>query len=446
MHRNEISLSTKLQRIEELADQDQNMRFTSLAHLLTPEMLRMSFKKLNQRASAGADGVTIEEFREGLGTHIEALHGELKSGKYRATSVRRVYIPKANGKMRPLGIPTVKDRVTQRAVGEIISRIYEPYFVDNSYGFRPKRSCHDAIKALKKAARSKRSNYVVEADIKSYFDTVNHEWMMKFLSHRIADKQILRLVKKWLNAGYMEKGVTCRTEEGTPQGGPISPLLANIYLHYVLDLWFEKRFKKSCEGKSVLIRYADDFVICFEKKEEAERFMKEMEERFAAFNLTLAVDKTQLIEFSKRSEHNKIKGKCTERKTFDFLGFTFYMRMKNDGKYTVACKPGRKSRNRFLESIKGWLRDNINGNVWYHAFTLRRKLFGYYNYFGLKYCTPSLIRIRFHVERIWLKLLRRRSHKHNLSWQKFYAKPWRNKLPRPAGYQFFGCVIGSRMP
>ena len=432
MHRNETNLSTKLQRIEELAEKDQNMRFTSLAHLLNPEMLRTSFKKLNQHGAAGVDGITVKEYREYLGINTEALHKELKSGKYRATSVRRVYIPKADGKLRPLGIPTVKDRVLQRAVGDIISKIYEPYFIENSYGFRPKRSCHDAINALKKAARSKRSNYVVEADIKSYFDTVNHDWMMKFLSHRIADKQILRLVKKWLNAGHMENGVVSHNKEGTPQGGPISPLLANIYLHYVLDLWFEKRFKKSCEGRAKLIRYADDFVVCFEKKEEAERFMIEMEKRFAAFNLTLAVDKTQLIEFSKRSRHNGTKGECIVKKTFDFLGFTHYMRRKNNGKYTVASKPSRKSRNKFLKSVKGWLRDNINKNVWYHAFSLRKKLFGYYNYFGLKHCLPSLIKTRFHVERIWLKLLRRRSHKHNLTWEKYLTKPWRFKLPKPS--------------
>lgn len=431
MHRNETGLSTKLQRIEELAEKDQNMRFTSLAHLLNPEMLRMSFKKLNQHGAAGVDGITVKEYREYLGINTEALHKELKSGKYRAASVRRVYIPKADGKLRPLGIPTVKDRIVQRAVGEIISRIYEPYFIDDSYGFRPKRSCHDAIKALKKAARSKRSNYVVEADIKSYFDTVNHDWMMKFLAHRIADRSILRLVKKWLNAGHMENGVVSRNEEGTPQGGPISPLLANIYLHYVLDLWFEKRFKKSCEGEVKLIRYADDFVVCFEKKEEAERFMIEMEKRFAAFNLTLAVDKTQLVEFSKRSKHNGTKGECSVKKTFDFLGFTFYMRKRSLGKYTIAVKPCRKSQNKFLKSVKGWLRDNINRNVWYHAFTLRKKLIGFYNYFGLRYCLPSLKNIRFHVERIWLKLLRRRSHKHNLTWEKFLLKPWRLKLPKP---------------
>lgn len=431
MLRNEENLSTKLQRIGELAEKDQAIRFTSLAHLLTPEHLEKSFRKLNQRGAAGVDGMTIKKYKEKLVWNIESLYEELKSGKYRATSVRRKYISKANGKLRPLGIPTVKDRIVQRAVGEIISRIYEPYFIENSYGFRPGRSCHDAIKALKKAARSKRSNYVVEADIKSFFDTVNHDWMMKFLSHRIADKQILKLIKKWLNAGHMEKGVVCRDEEGTPQGGPISPLLANIYLHYVLDLWFEKKFRKSCRGKAVLVRYADDFVVCFENKEEAERFLKEMEARFAAFNLTLAVDKTQLIEFSKQSKHNGTKGERSAKTTFDFLGFTHYMRRKRNGKYTVASKPSSKSRNKFLKSIKGWLRDNINSNVWYQAFSLRKKLFGYYNYFGLKYCKPSLEHVRFHVERIWLKLLRRRSHKHDLSWEKYLSKPWRWKLPKP---------------
>jgi RNA-directed DNA polymerase len=309
MHRNEEPVSTQLQRIEELACRHTDLRFTSLAHLMTPVYLGECFKKLNQRAAAGTDGQTMSEFKENLARNAEELYELLKGNRYRATSVRRVYIPKANGKMRPLGIPTVKDRVVQRAVGGIISRIYEPYFIETSYGFRPGRSAHDALSVLKKTVQKKGIRYVVEADIKSYFDTVNHEWMMKFLGHRIADRTVLRLVRKWLVAGYMERGVVTRTGEGTPQGGPISPLLANIYLHYVLDLWFEKKFKKTCRGETALIRYADDFVVCFERKDEAERFLKEMEERFMAFNLGLSAEKTKLIEFGKRSSQNGLKGK-----------------------------------------------------------------------------------------------------------------------------------------
>jgi RNA-directed DNA polymerase len=431
MHRNEESLSTKLHRIDELAKKDQSMKFTSLAHLLNEEMLTESYKGLNRRGSPGIDGVTIRGFGENIEENIRALHSELKSGRYRATSVRRVYIPKANGKQRPIGIPTVKDRIVQRAVAEIIGAVYEPYFIEHSYGFRPGRSCHDAIRELKRATRKSRAKYVIEADISSYFDKVNHDWMMKFLAHRIADKTILRLVKKWLNAGFMENGVKCRTDEGTPQGGPISPLLANIYLHYVLDLWFEKKYRKSCEGKATLIRYADDFVVSFDKKEEAERFLKELKDRLAAFNLTLAVDKTRLLEFGRRSMHNTAKGKAGVDKTFDFLGFTMYARKRKNGRYSIAAKPSRARKNRFLRAVKEWLRVNMHRNIWYQAFSLRRKLFGYYNYFGLKYCLPSLEHVKFHVARIWLKTLRRRSQRAYISWNKFLASPYYWKLPKP---------------
>lgn len=432
MRRNEESLSTKLRRIDELAEKDQRVRFTSLAHLLNEEMLTDSYKKLNRKGAPGTDGVSIGGFGEQLEENIKTLYEELKSGTYRATSVRRVYIPKANGKQRPIGIPTVKDRIVQRSVAEIIGAIYEPYFIEHSYGFRPGRSCHDAIRELKRVARKRRGRYIVEADIKSYFDKVNHDWMMKFLEHRIADKTILRLVKKWLNAGYMENGVKCRTEEGTPQGGPISPLLANIYLHYVLDLWFEKKYLKSCEGRTTLIRYADDFVVSFEKKEEAERFLREMKERLAAFNLTLAVDKTRLLEFGRRSSNNTTKGKAGVIKTFDFLGFTMYARKRRNGRYSIAAKPSRDRKNRFLLKVKEWLRKNMNRNVWYQAFSLRRKLIGYYNYFGLKYCLPALEHVKFHVARIWLKTLRRRSQRAFVSWERFLSSSWYRKLPKPA--------------
>jgi len=431
MHRNEESLSTKLHRIDELAKNDQGMKFTSLAHLLNEEMLTESYKRLNRKGAPGVDGVTIRGFGENTEENIRALYEELKSGKYRATSVRRVYIPKANGKQRPIGIPTVKDRIVQKAVAEIIGAVYEPYFIEHSYGFRPGRSCHDAIKELKRTTRKSRAKYVVEADISSYFDKVNHDWMMKFLAHRIADKTILRIVKKWLNAGFMENGVKCRTNEGTPQGGPISPLLANIYLHYVLDLWFEKKYRKSCEGKATLIRYADDFVVSFDKKEEAERFLKELKDRLAAFNLTLAVDKTRLLEFGRRSMHNTAKGKAGVDKTFDFLGFTMYARKRKNGRYSISAKPSRARKNRFLRAVKEWLRVNMHRNIWYQAFSLRRKLFGYYNYFGLKYCLPSLEHVKFHVARIWLKTLRRRSQRAYISWNKFLASPYYWKLPKP---------------
>ena len=431
MRRNESTVSTQLQGIEALASRDTGLRFTSLAHLLTPAFLSECFKGLNQRGAAGSDGVTMKEFKADLMARVEEVYGELKSDRYRATSVRRVYIPKANGTLRPLGIPTVKDRLVQRAVGEIVSRIYEPYFIDRSYGFRPRRSAHDALEELRKTINKKEIRYVVEADIKSYFDTVNHEWMMKFLAHRVADGAILRLVRKWLKAGCMEKGVVCRNDEGTPQGGPISPLLANIYPHYVLDLWFEKKFRKTCRGNTALIRYADDFVVCFEHRDEAERFLKEMSGRFAAFNLELAGEKTRLIEFGKHSTLNGTKGRTGEQKTFDFLGFTHYMRKRSRG-YRVAVKPSSKSRNRYLAAIKKWLKENRERSVWFQANSLKRKLIGYYNYFGLRYCKSALSHVKFHVVRLWLMSLRRRGQKHRLWWGTFLNKPWVRLLPEPS--------------
>jgi RNA-directed DNA polymerase len=260
------------------------MRFTSLAHLLTEEYLRESFAKLNKYAAPGVDGVTMKQYRESLDANIGQLHERLRTGRYRASPVRRVYIPKPNGKQRPLGIPTVEDRTVQRAVAGIIEAIYEPYFCDCSYGFRPGRSCHDALERLRKVVDRRRVGWVVEADIKAYFDAVNHAWLRKFLADRIADSTVLRLVGKWLRSGIMENGVVSKSEEGTPQGGPISPLLANIYLHYVLDLWFEKRVRPQVRGRCELIRYADDFVVCFEHHEEALQFMAQLRERFEQFH------------------------------------------------------------------------------------------------------------------------------------------------------------------
>jgi RNA-directed DNA polymerase len=388
------------------------------------------FSKLNQRGTAGTDGVTMSEFKANLEHNVEEIYTELRTARYSATSVRRVYIPKANGKLRPLGIPTVKDRLVQRAVGGIISTIYEPYFLDVSYGFRPGRSAHDALETLRKIINKKKIRYVVEADIKSYFDKVNHDWLMKFLGHRIADSVILRLVKKWLKAGYMERGVVSRTEEGTPQGGPISPLLANIYLHYVLDLWFEKKFKMTCKGNAEMVRYADDFVVCFERKDEADRFQMEMADRFAAFNLELSEEKTVCIEFGATASCNGMKGSSGFQRTFDFLGFTHYMRKRRYG-FRVGVKPSRTSRNRFLKNTKEWLKENREKSVWYQGYRLRKKLFGCYNYFGLRNCQPALRHVKYHVVRLWLISLRRRSQRHCLWWHVFLKKPWVRLLPNP---------------
>jgi len=401
---------------------------------LAPDFLKASFKKLNKHGAPGPDGITMGTFEGNLDAEIDAVWQDLRAGKYRASPVRRVYIPKANGKRRPLGVPTVRDRTVQRAVGELIGAVYEPYFKDFSHGFRPGRSTHDALESLRVAVDRTPIRWVVEADIASYFDTVNHRWLMKFLQHRIADRSLLRLVAKWLKAGVMEDGVVGRSDEGTPQGGPLSPLLANIYLHYVLDLWFDHRFKPSVAGSCTLVRYADDFVVCFEHRHEAERFRQELEARFAEFGLRLSAEKTRLIEFGTESPQNGRTGPTDEARSFDFLGFTHYMRKRQGkrGAYRVARKPSRKSRNKFLDGIKDWLERNRHLSVWCQAKVLRRKLTGYYAYFGLRHCLPALNHIKWHVGRLWIMALRRRSQRHRLWWSSVLRRPWFNSLPEPS--------------
>lgn len=425
------SVSTKLERIATLARSDQRLKFTSLAHLLTEEYLRENLAKLNKHAAAGVDGVTVEQYRQSADEHIRGVYEQLRAGRYRASPVRRVYIPKDNGKQRPLGIPTVQDRVVQRAVAGIIQTIYEPYFCDCSYGYRPGRSCHDALEKLRQIVDRQPVRWVVEADIKAYFDTVNHAWLQKFLSDRIADNVIRRLVGKWLRSGIMENGVVSKSEEGTPQGGPISPLLANIYLHYVLDLWFKLRVKAQMRGVCELVRYADDFVVCFEHREEAQKFMLMLRERFKQFHLELSDEKTRVVEFGKYSSRNGQKG-TEETRTFDFLGFTHYMRKRSKrGVYRLARKPSAKRRRRFLRSTQEFLSKHRQRDVWWQAYRLKAKLQGYYAYYGLRHCKKTLEHLKWHVERIWVSQLRRRSQRHKLQWSRMHRYPWFCLLPEP---------------
>lgn len=435
MLRNAEDVFTKLQRIETLAKQDVKLKFTSLAHLLTPELLQNALEKLNKHGAPGVDGVTVKEFANKAEENIAALHIELKEMKYRASNVRRAYIPKSNGKLRPLGIPTVKDRVVQSAMATIIQTIYEPYFLDVSYGFRPGRSAHDALEEIKAAVDKMPVNWIVDVDIKGYFDHVNHDWMIKFLEHRIADKTMLRLVSKCLKAGILDNGVVVRNEEGTPQGGPISPLLANIYLHYVLDLWFEKQYKMQCRGYSFMVRYADDFVVGFEREEAAKQFLEDLRARFAEFGLEIAEEKTQIVKFGRNSteEDGDKGGPEAPTGTFKFLGFTHYMKQRGDGtkrKPMVARKPRIESRNKFLKDVKIWLKECMHTSIPWQREKLSIKLQGYYRYFGLRHCKPALEHVKHHVERLWITVLRRRSQRHNLHWSTVSGQVW-FRLPEP---------------
>lgn len=433
MHRNAEDVFTKLQRIEKLAKQDVKLKFTSLAHLLTPELLKHALEKLNKHGAPGVDGVTVKAFASKAEENITALHLELKEMKYRASNVRRVHIPKSNGKLRPLGIPTVKDRIVQSAMATIIQTIYEPYFMELSYGFRPRKSAHDALEAIKAAVDKTPINWIVDVDIRGYFDHVNHDWMIKFLEHRITDKRMLRLVSKCLKAGILDNGVVTRNEEGTPQGGPISPLLANIYLHYTLDLWYEKQYKLRCLGRSFMVRYADDFVVGFEREEEAREFLQALRRRFAEFGLEIAEEKTQIVRFGRNSGTKDGEQGEPKTGTFNFLGFTHYMKQRGDGtkrRPMVARKPKMESRNKFLRNIKMWLKKSMHTSTTWQRKQLSIRLKGYYRYFGLRHCLPALGHVKYHVERIWITTLRRRSQRHNLHWKTVTKQTW-FRLPEP---------------
>ena len=423
---------TKLERIAIKAKEDQKERLTSLAHLLTPALLKASFEALNRHAAPGVDGVTMEAFRDNLDAEIDSLWLELRAGRYRASPVRRTYIPKGNGKLRPLGVPTVRDRTVQRAVATILGAVYEPYFCDFSYGFRPGRSAHDALESLRTTIDHKPIGQVVEADIESDFDKVNHRWLRQFLAHRIADSALLRLIGKWLKAGIMEAGLVSRNEEGTPQGGPLSPLLANIDLHDVLDLWFEHKVRPKLAGHAALVRYADDVVVCFERRDEALEFQALLAARLQAFGLRLSEAKTQQITFGKGAGHNGDKGPGKEPRSFDFLGFTHYMRKRPKRGYRLARKPSRERRNRFLARIKQGLIEHRHRSPWFQARILRQKLQGYYAYFGLRHCLASLRHTKWHVGRLWMTALRNRSQRHRLPWSRVADRPWFHRLPEPS--------------
>ncbi|MDL1975389.1 MAG: group II intron reverse transcriptase/maturase [Deltaproteobacteria bacterium] len=315
-------METKLQRIAEKARKDSGCRFTSLFHLMNVEMLRECFRRLRKDAAAGIDKVTKAEYEENLEENLAVLVEKLHRMAYIPQSVRRVYISKpGSDKKRPLGIPALEDKLVQAGLARLLTAIYEQDFIKDSYGFRPGRSCHDALRALSCEVEGGQVHYVVDADIKGFFDNVDHEWMMKFLGHRIADKRVLRYVMRFLKAGTMEDGVVSASDKGTPQGGLISPILANIYLHYSLDLWFVGVFQKSCCGRSCIIRYADDFVVCFQREVDATRFRHELDERLAKFGLEISPEKTKIIEFGPFAE-SKAKRSGGKAATFDFLGFT----------------------------------------------------------------------------------------------------------------------------
>lgn len=414
-------MTTKLTRVAEKAQSDHKLRFTSLAHLLTPELFLETWNAMNKRGAAGVDKETIKEFESNLEERICDLYVRLRKGQYKAPPVRRVEIPKGEGKVRKLGIPTVEDRLLQAATARILNAIYEPIFLDCSYGYRPKRSAHDALKQLRSHLIGGNVMQIFEADIRAYFDRVNHEWLRRILKERIADPVLLRLIDKWLRAGVMKDGLKRTTESGVPQGGPISCVLSNVYLHYVLDLWFEKLVKRACRGAAYLVRYVDDFVACFQYKADADNFGTWLRTRFSKFSIELAEEKTRCIMFG-RFAKERLAGRTPE--TFEFLGFEHICGADRHGKFALIRLPRQKSCRKFLDRVKEWLQQHIHWKVRDQRKQLTSMLTGFYQYYALPHCGSKLFWIHGQVMRLWRRTLFRRSQRSKTHWSHLTQQQW----------------------
>jgi group II intron reverse transcriptase/maturase len=428
----EESVVTKLRRIAEKARKDPSFKFTSLYHLMNEELLLGCFKRLRKDAAAGIDEETKETYAANLDANLSNLIERLHRMAYIPQAVRRTYIPKPGStKQRPLGIPCFEDKLVQAGMVRILNAVYEQDFIEDSYGFRPARNCHKALIALSDTVENKRVNHIVESDIRGFFDNVNQEWLMKFLEHRIADKRMLRMVKRFLKAGVSEDGSITIPDAGTPQGGVISPLLANIYLHYALDLWFEKVYSKSCSGYARLIRYADDFVACFQTKADADRFRTELVERLARFNLEVEPTKTKVLEFGRFAVENAArKGRRAE--TFDFLGFTHYCGKSRDGKsFRMKRVTARKKFTAKLHAFKEWLKKSRTMQMRELWETVKAKLRGHFGYYGVTDNSSGISRFAHEVTLLLHKWLNRRGKRSCLNWEKFTKMLTLFPLPKP---------------
>jgi group II intron reverse transcriptase/maturase len=426
------SVETKLLRIAEKARNEPGFKFTSLYHLMNEELLRECFQRLRKDAAAGIDEVTKDLYAENLDANLSNLMERLHKMAYIPQPVRRVYIPKPGStKQRPLGIPCFEDKLVQAGLVRILQTVYEQDFIEVSYGFRPARNCHKALRALSDAVENKPVNHIVEADIKGFFDNVSQEWLNKFLAHRVEDKRIQRMVKRFLKAGVAEDGSVTVSDEGTPQGGVISPLLANIYLHYTLDLWFEKVYRKSCRGFARLIRYADDFVACFQYEPDAVRFRRELGNRLGKFGLEVEPTKTRVVKFGRFAVQNAAtKGEKPE--TFDFLGFTHYCGTRRDGKgFRMKRVTARKKFTAKLKAFKDWLKSARTMKTKELWETAKAKLNGHYAYYGVTDNLSGIKRFKEEVRKLLSKWLNRRGKRGCLNWQKFAEMLKRFPLPEP---------------
>ena len=425
----------KVNLITERAKQDKKMKFTSLVHLLNEESLAACYRELKKDRACGIDGVTVEEYGRNLESNLKDLVIRMKAKGYRPQAVRRVYIEKpGKQELRPLGIPSVEDKIVQLGLKKILEAIMEQDFLDCSNGFRPKRNCHRAINRIDKVVMTKPINYIVEVDIEKFFDRVQHYWLLRCVEERVSDPNFLWLIRKFLKAGVMDAGQWTESSWGTPQGGVISPLLANIYLHYVLDLWFEKKWKTKAKGYVELIRYCDDFVVACESEHDAETFMKELEERLAKFGLNISKEKTKVIKFGRKAwERNRKTGDKLE--SFNFLGFTHYQGTSRREKFIVGHKTSKQNLARSLRKTKDWLkgiRNCIKLKGWWP--TLKAKLTGHYNYFGISGNMRCLKQFYRQVIGMVFKWINRRSQKKSMNGELYFDYLQWNPLPVPRIY------------
>ena len=425
------SASQALDRIRQAAKQGKKAeKLTTLLHHVSTDLLKTAFYELKADAAAGVDGVTWKDYEADLDHNIEDLHARVHRGAYRALPSRRVYIAKPDGRQRPLAIAALEDKIVQRATVEVLNAIYEEEFLGFSYGFRPGRGTHDALDALVVGISSKKVSWILDADIRSFFDTVNQEWLIRFVEHRIGDPRIVRLIQKWLKAGILENGVLSASDRGTGQGSVISPLLANIYLHYVLDLWAERWRRHEATGDMIIVRYADDIVVGFEREIDARRFLEEMRERFESFSLSRHPEKTRLIEFGRFAAANRKRRGLGKPETFNFLGFSFICGKSRRGKFLVKRKTRQDRMRAKLQAIKQELRRRMHQPIPVQGKWLRQVVKGYFNFHAVPTNSRALGVFRHRVTLLWRRVLQHRSHKAEMTWDRM-RKLVNDWLPRP---------------
>ena len=425
------NLQSAMERIRQAACRDKQLRFTTLwHHVYDIEHLRGAYFSLKRNAAPGVDGETWRHYGEQLEDNLKALSDRLKRGAYRAKPVKRAYIPKPDGRQRPLGVTTLEDKIVQRATVEVLNAIYETDFLGFSYGFRPGRSPHDALNALSAGIMTRKVSWVLDADIRGYFDAISHEWLVKFIEHRIADRRVIRHIKKWLNAGVLEDGSRTYSEEGVPQGGSVSPMLANVYLHYVFDLWVKRWRNRQAAGDVIVVRFCDDVVVGFQYQQDAEGFLEALRKRFRKFNLELHEDKTRLIEFGRFAVQNRKRQGKGKPETFDFLGFTHICGKTRKGKFVVLRYTIAKRMRAKLLELKGELRRRLHWPVPVVGKWLRVVLLGHYRYFGVPGNIRKIGAFKYHLSLLWFRTLRRRSQRYRLIWERM-SRLINRWLPRP---------------